>query len=159
MMWEIILLGRRVGLLIGRGQKRMSKEQIMLCFLGPIGYVQFVIHIELYKLRICSFSIFYKIFKLKHKRYISYHFFQFSKNLMNHMMSLPALQVQNGFLYNTHKATWSIISMCYFIIYFAQLIIFPFPCQYILMLSKLNPNSNWSIFFQNVFKVDLCKPG
>lgn len=107
MMWEIILLGRRVGLLIGRGQKRMSKEQIMLCFLGPIGYVQFVIHIELYKLRICSFSIFYKIFKLKHKRYISYHFFQFSKNLMNHMMSLPALQVQNGFLYNTHKATWS----------------------------------------------------
>lgn len=52
-----------------------------------------------------------------------------------------------------------IISMCYFIMYFAQLIIFPFPCQYILMLSKLNPNSNWSIFFQNVFKADLCKPG
>lgn len=43
--------------------------------------------------------------------------------------------------------------MCYFVIYFVQLIIFPFPCQYILMLSKLSANSNWSIFSKMSLKL------
>lgn len=38
--------------------------------------------------------------------------------------------------------------VCYFLIYLVQLMIFPFPHQYIFMLLKFSSNSDWLSFFR-----------